>query len=100
MQCHSTCPTAITLTIRLIRLLLLTLVFVNHVSRLSAQQVPANTYGMTTNVTRTPSPGDGHEYIRDLDETVNPANGALSVRIAVHPPQGARLQPSDVCLYV
>ncbi|WP_158789126.1 hypothetical protein [Granulicella sp. L46] len=42
---------------------------------------------MTTNITRTPSPGDGHDYIHDLDETVNPANGALSVRIAVHPPQ-------------
>lgn len=48
--------------------------------------IPATSYGMTANITAVPSPGDGHDYLHDLDETVNPANGALSLHIEVHPP--------------
>jgi RHS repeat-associated protein len=35
-----------------------------------------------TNATSTPVPGVAHDYIAGLNEIVNPANGALSVRIA------------------
>ena len=34
----------------------------------------------------TPTPGVGHNYIQDLDETVNPANGSVSIRIAAPTP--------------
>jgi RHS repeat-associated protein len=33
------------------------------------------------NTTSTPVPGAGHDYIKLLSETVNPANGALSIRV-------------------
>ncbi len=39
-----------------------------------------------TNVTNdqsTPIPGAGHDYIHMLDETVNPANGSVSLRLNV-----------------
>ena len=38
------------------------------------------------NATMTPTPGVGHNYIQDLDETVNPANGSVSIRIAAPTP--------------
>jgi RHS repeat-associated protein len=38
--------------------------------------------------TSTPIPGVGHDYIHLLDETVNPANGSLSLRIVVPMPPG------------
>jgi RHS repeat-associated protein len=38
--------------------------------------------------TSTPIPGVGHDYIHLLNETVNPANGSLSLRIAVPMPPG------------
>jgi len=40
-----------------------------------------STTGYVTNVTSIPQPGSGHDYLHDLNETVNPANGALSIRI-------------------
>ena len=36
----------------------------------------------------TPIEGAGHDYIHELSETVNPANGSLSVRIQVPVPKG------------
>lgn len=39
-----------------------------------------------TNITSTPIPGVGHDYLHDLNEIVNPANGSLSVRIAAPTP--------------
>lgn len=36
-----------------------------------------------TDVTSTPVPNAGHDYIHTLSETVNPANGSLSIRIGV-----------------
>lgn len=36
-----------------------------------------------TDVTSTPVPNAGHDYIHALGETVNPANGSLSIRISV-----------------
>jgi len=36
-----------------------------------------------TNTTSTPIQGTGHDYIKLLSETVNPANGSVSVRIAL-----------------
>lgn len=50
---------------------------------LVASQVP---FTDVTSTTATPVPGVGHDYIHDLDEIVNPANGSLSVRIAVPTP--------------
>jgi len=37
--------------------------------------------------TVTPIPGSGHDYLHDLSETVNPANGALSIRITAFRPK-------------
>ena len=39
------------------------------------------------NVATQPSPGSGHDYIHMLDETVNPANGSVSVRVEAPVPQ-------------
>jgi hypothetical protein len=44
-----------------------------------------------TNTTSAPIPGAGHDYIKLLNETVNPANGSLSIRIQVPTPPGRRL---------
>ncbi len=43
-----------------------------------------------TNDQSTPAPGRGHDYIEGLDETVNPANGSLSLRIPLPAPRGGR----------
>jgi len=40
------------------------------------------------NTTSTPIPGVGHDYIHLLSETVNPANGSVSLRIQVPMPKG------------
>jgi hypothetical protein len=42
-------------------------------------------------VTSTPVPNAGHDYINGLGETVNPANGSLSIRIGVPMPPGRGL---------
>lgn len=44
-----------------------------------------------TNVTSTPIPGAGHDYIKLFSETVNPSNGSASLRIQVPTPPGRRL---------
>jgi hypothetical protein len=44
-----------------------------------------------TNDTATPVPGSAHHYIKMLSETVNPANGSVSLRIGVPVPPGRRL---------
>ncbi len=47
-----------------------------------------------TNVTNdqsTPIPGAGHDYIKMLNETVNPANGSVSLRLNVPMPKGRAL---------
>src|SRR5690242_9521719 len=38
--------------------------------------------------TSTPIPGAGHDYLGTVNETVNPANGSLSIRIPVTMPPG------------
>src|ERR1700728_947538 len=38
--------------------------------------------------TSTPIPGAGHDYIKMLSETVNPANGSVSIRIQTPTPPG------------
>ena len=40
------------------------------------------------NSTAIPTPGVGHDYIKMLGETVNPANGSVSLRIDVPLPKG------------
>ena len=67
----------------LVRRALLLLVFAFAFVSVSEAQI--------TNVTddvATPIPGAGHDYIRLLSETVNPANGSLSLRISVPLPKG------------
>ena len=44
-----------------------------------------------TDQTSTPAPGVGHNYIQVLNETVNLANGSLSLRIDVPVPPGRKL---------
>jgi RHS repeat-associated protein len=39
------------------------------------------------NLTTAPNPGSGHDYIRMLNETVNPANGSLSIRVEAPVPK-------------
>ena len=43
------------------------------------------------NDTRTPTPGSGHDYLKALSDTVNPANGSLSIRLSVPVPRGRGL---------
>lgn len=38
--------------------------------------------------TSTPTPGVGHDYIKMLNETVNPANGSVSLRVEAPVPKG------------
>lgn len=50
--------------------------------------------GQITNVTNdqaTPIPGVPHDYIKLLAETVNPANGSLSIRIQIPMPPARQL---------
>jgi RHS repeat-associated protein len=44
-----------------------------------------------SDVTSTPIPGAGHSYIQMLNETVNPANGSVSVRLGLPVPPGRKL---------
>lgn len=41
-----------------------------------------------TNSGSPPIPGAGHDYVRDLAETVNPANGSVSIRVRIPLPSG------------
>jgi len=53
--------------------------------------VVSATHAQITNVTddtSTPIEGAGHDYIKMLSETVNPANGSVSLRIQVPTPKG------------
>jgi YD repeat-containing protein len=51
-----------------------------------AAQIPSE-----TDTTSTPVPHAGHDYIQGMSETVNPANGSLSIRIGVPMPPGRGL---------
>jgi RHS repeat-associated protein len=44
-----------------------------------------------SSATSTPSPSSGHDYIKMLNETVNPALGSVSVRIEIPLPKGRGL---------
>src|SRR5438105_3177159 len=44
-----------------------------------------------TNQTSTPIEGAGHDYIKMLNETVNPANGSVSVRTQVPTSPGRKI---------
>src|SRR5271169_2423547 len=53
--------------------------------------VPLTVYaqlGPVDGATATPIPGTGHDYLHDMVETVNPADGSLSVRIKTSTPSG------------
>jgi hypothetical protein len=56
--------------------------------------------GPYSETTSTPIPGGGHDYVNNLNETVDPENGALSVRIvAPAPPERGKNFPLDVYIY-
>ena len=65
-----------------LKMALLTVLTLAPSSSLLLSQVPQNLNYTINNLTATPRPGDGHDYIHDLNETVNPANGQLSIKIA------------------
>ena len=44
--------------------------------------------------TARPVPGTGHDYIQMLSETINPADGSLSIRINVPGPKGRGVTPA------
>src|SRR5260221_14101544 len=44
-----------------------------------------------SNATATPIHGAGHDYIRMLGETINPANGSVSLHIEIPVPPGRQL---------
>ena len=50
----------------------------------------AQTVNLGDDVSR-PTPGAGHDYIYLLNETVNPANGSLSIKIDLPAPKGRGL---------
>src|SRR6516165_8119695 len=65
---------------------LLPLFLVPFLTHLCAAQITD-----VTNTTSTPIPGAGHDYVKMLNEIVNPANGSVSLRIQVPTPPGRRL---------
>ena len=46
---------------------------------------------VSSSTTSTPVPGAGHDYIGEFNETVNPGNGSLSIRISPTMPPGRGL---------
>jgi hypothetical protein len=52
-----------------------------------------------TNDQQTPIPGAGLDYIKMFNETVNPANGSVSLRIDMEPPPSRRLNFPLALLY-
>jgi RHS repeat-associated protein len=56
--------------------------------------MPVVSYGQITNASADqapPVPAANHDYIQELNETVNPANGSLSIRIDVPAPKGREI---------
>ncbi|MGA2236989.1 MAG: RHS repeat-associated core domain-containing protein [Terriglobales bacterium] len=51
------------------------------------QILAQSSFGFVNNITVVPVPGVGHDYLHDLNEIVNPANGSLSVRIEAPRPK-------------
>jgi len=51
------------------------------------------------NTTMPPTPGVGHDYIKMLGETVNPASGSVSIRIDLPIPKGRGLEVPFALLY-
>jgi RHS repeat-associated protein len=69
-------------TSRSLRPLLMSFVAAASPALLGAQIANVN------NLTTVPTPGTGHDYIQGINESVDPASGALSVRIGVPTPAG------------
>src|SRR5882762_3992694 len=65
------------------RAIVLPCVIILATTALSAQ----SSSGFVNNITAVPVPGVGHDYLHDLDEIVNPANGSLSIRIEAPRPK-------------
>jgi hypothetical protein len=64
-----------------------------------ATTVSPTALGQATNVTdetSTPIPGAGHDYLHEFSETVNPANGSVSLRLGA-PVPGGRLLNVPIC---
>ena len=62
----------------------------------------SSAHAQNTNVTNdqaTPIPGVGHDYVKMLNETVNPANGSVSLRIDMSAPKARKLSIPYAWLY-
>jgi len=57
------------------------------VACLSLPVLAQSPIAVVDNTTLTPTPGVGHDYIDGLSETVNPANGSVTVKIAAQMPK-------------
>lgn len=49
--------------------------------------------------TQTPTPGTGHDYIHELNETMDPSNGAVTIKISVPAPSGRQLSVPFYVMY-
>jgi hypothetical protein len=63
--------------------LFLAITFIAAAPHVAAQ----TTASFVNNITAVPVPGVGHDYLHDLNEIVNSANGSLSVRIEAPRPK-------------
>jgi YD repeat-containing protein len=52
-----------------------------------------------TLATHTPSPGSGHDYIHELNETVDPSSGSVTIKINVPVPAGRQLSVPFYIMY-
>jgi YD repeat-containing protein len=57
---------------------------------LTTASLTAGQVSEISNITSTPVAGSGHDYLTDLSEIVNPANGSVSIRIAAPVPHERR----------
>lgn len=70
----------------------LALVLLFAMFSISQLAVPVSAqFPSASDTTSPPTPGAGHDYIGEPSETVNPANGSVSIRIPVRVPSGRQL---------
>ena len=65
----------------------------------SGAQAPPPSVGAVGDNVQPPKAGIGHDYIHLMSETVNPANGSLSIRINFPAPKGRGMTPPAYAAY-
>jgi hypothetical protein len=81
-----------------ISLLVLLILALCTCDALHAQSLPPGVGPVGDNLQH-PLPGTGHDYIHLLSETVNPANGSLSIEIRLPSPPGRGINPPVALRY-